>query len=244
MDKAVHDGHRDRMRERVLKNGLESLQPHEVLEYLLFAFVPRKDTNAIAHALINEFGSLSDVLNADKEHLAAVSGMTDNAALFLSALPGLLRIYAAETETRKRSLKGRGKAREFMKNMLYGIKSEQIYAAALDAKDNLINCEKLGAGTADSVQLSVRRVVDFALKNKAASIILAHNHPSGNVKPSQQDYALTREIVWTLHSVECRLLDHYIFGGADYYSFDENGKLDVMLEEKDLTLKDGLIFYE
>jgi DNA repair protein RadC len=244
MEKAVHEGHRERMRERISKAGIASLLPHEVLEYLLYAFVPRKDTNEIAHALISEFGSLSAVFNAEKEHLAQVAGMTENAALFLSSVPDILRLYAAETESVKLSLKGRGKAREYMKNMLYGANSEQIYAAALDSKEALIKCERLGVGTGDSVLLSVRKVVDFALKNKACGVILAHNHPSGNVKPSQADFALTREIVWTLHSVDCRLLDHYIFGASSYYSFEESGKLHVMLEEKDLSLKDGLIFYE
>lgn len=91
--KRVHDGHRDRMRERIRRSGLSTLQEHEMLEYILYAFVPRKDTNEIAHALIDRFGSFAGVLNADEKRLAEIAGMTENAALFLCNLPDVFRAY-------------------------------------------------------------------------------------------------------------------------------------------------------
>ncbi len=244
MDKGVHDGHRDRMRERIEKNGISSLNPHEMLEYLLFTFVPRKDTNEIAHALIDCFGSLSGVLNADAEHLAEVKGMTRNAALFLSVLPDVFRAYAADVDATRTSLNGKGVTRKYLEKQMYGRPTEQVYIAALDAKDNLIKFEKLNDGDGCSVEVSIRAVVQFALRTKATAIILAHNHPGGNPRPSRQDIMLTREIFHTLYSMNIILQDHIVFSNSTYYSFEEDGKMRLMENEREIQLKDGIYYYE
>lgn len=171
------------MRERIRRSGLSTLQEHEMLEYILYAFVPRKDTNEIAHALIDRFGSFAGVLNADEKRLAEIAGMTENAALFLCNLPDVFRAYIDDLDKQKPALKGRGVARTFMGNRLYGVKEEQLHVAALDAHDNLICCRCIAKGSGDAVELSVRAIVDFALNNKASSLLVAHNHPSGNVNP-------------------------------------------------------------
>lgn len=240
---SVHDGHRQRMRERIKKQGIESLQPHEVLEYLLYSFVPRRDTNALAHALINKFGSLSGVFGADETSLAEVTGMTENAALFLNSLPGVFRVYLDDRTVQTTPLKGRVAARRFMGNKLFGVQAEQLYIAALNVHEDLIACDKLASGTGDSVSVTVRSVVDYALKNKAKGILLAHNHPSGNVKPSQADVDLTYTILDTLSNVDVTLLDHFIFCGTEYYSFEEDGKLTRMRKTKS-TFKEGIGFYD
>lgn len=242
--KGLHDGHRDRMRERVAQTGIESLQAHELLEFLLFPLIPRKNTNDIAHDLIKEFGSLSAVFNADASRLVDVNGMTEKAALYLSSLPDVFRRYTIDCEKDRDKLCGRGKAMAFMQAQLYGKEVEQIYVAALDAHDNLIRFERLSSGSSDSVEVSIRSIVDFALKTKASAILLAHNHPSGNLKPSQGDYMMTREILWTLDGIGVRLQDHYIFSGENCYSFDKEGKIKIMLREKETTLNDGIYFYE
>lgn len=104
----MHEGHRDRMRERILLSGIESLQPHEVLEYLLYHAIPRKDTNGIAHELISKFGSLNGVLNADYDALLDVNGMTANAALLLTSLKGVFRMYASGDKKGKIVIATRG----------------------------------------------------------------------------------------------------------------------------------------
>ncbi|MCQ2602453.1 MAG: hypothetical protein MJ193_00855 [Clostridia bacterium] len=238
-----HDGHRDRMRERILSGGLETLQPHEVLEYVLFAFIPRKNTNDIAHALIEEFGSLSNVLNADISHLEKVKGMTHNAAVFIHELPSLFRIYSNDIVRERANVSGRGTARDFLRVELYGKPIEQVYAVALDAHDKVLQMKRFSSGSGDNVGFSVRDVADFALSTHAVSIILAHNHPSGSSSPSSADIKVTREIAWTLTSLGVRLQDHYIFAGTDNFSFEEKGLISTIEKEKQSTLDDGMVFY-
>ena len=222
---AVHDGHRDRLREKIVTAGIESLQPHEILEYLLFAFIPRKDTNAIAHELLNTFGTFADVLSTDVDRLMTVKGMTHNAALFLHTLPDVLRVYGLDVSKEKTSLKGRGVAKEFMRTQLYGKEVEVVYMVAVDAKDNLIRVEKLSQGSGASVRVPIRDIVDFALRTKACGILLAHNHPSGDETPSGSDVSVTVEIAYVLDGIGVKLQDHYIFSENKHYSFEENGLL-------------------
>lgn len=220
---ALHDGHRDRLREKILSAGIESLQPHEILEFLLFAFIPRKDTNEIAHELINTFGNFADVLGTDVDRLMAVKGMTRNAAIFLHSLPEVFGIYSKDVAKEKVKLAGRGVTRDFMRASLFGKDVEQVYMAAVDAKDNFIRMEKLSKGDGISVKVAVRDIVDFALRTSACGIILAHNHPSGQVAPSGEDVALTNRIALMLGGINVTLQDHFIFGDNKYYSFEENG---------------------
>ena len=220
---AIHDGHRDRIREKILKNGIEGLQPHEVLEYLLYGFIPRKDTNAIAHELINTFGSFDGVLNTDIDRLEAVKGMTRNAAIFLNALPKTLTLYTDDSSKERQNLSGRGKARAFMKTQVYGQEVEVLVVAALDARDNLIRLERMRKGTGNSVPLPMRDVVDFAIRTNASSLLMAHNHPSGDIGPSKNDMELTVELSRMLANMNVKLQDHFIFSDNKYFSFEENG---------------------
>ena len=242
-----HDGHRDRMRERILTNGISSLQNHEILEYLLFAFIPRKNTNDIAHALINKFGSLSAVLNADESALLEVDGMTKNSALFLSTLPEVFRVYLKDVDAKKLNLSGRGVVRRFLCAELYGLPVEQVVAVALDGTDQLIAVEKLASGDGAGVQVGVRDIVSFAIKHKAVAITIAHNHPSGKTSPSQADVDLTADAYATLENIGVKLQDHYIFSGANYYSFEESGRLTkiaAMKKNINKTFKEGMTIYD
>lgn len=241
-----HDGHRDRMRERILSSGISSLQSHEILEYLLFAFIPRKNTNDIAHALIKKFGSFAGVLNADMNSLLEVEGMTKNAAIFISTLPEVMRIYLKDVDKGKLNLSGRGVTRTYLGNELYGLPYEQVVALALDSRDQFIACEKLAKGDGASVAVSVRNIVQFAMKHKAASIVIAHNHPSGQTNPSPADVNLTAEVFATLESIGVILEDHIIFSGSEYYSFADSGKLSRIADVKtdvNKSFKEGIIFY-
>ena len=138
-----HDGHRERVREKIAAAGLDTFQDHEVLEYILFHCIPRKNTNEIGHELIDRFGSFADVLNSDKERLKEVPGMTEIAALFLSVLPDIMRRYLLSAERKRTNLSGRRKVRDYIAKEMYGAPVEIAGAAALDAQDGLIRFRKL-----------------------------------------------------------------------------------------------------
>jgi len=227
------------MRERIEKNGIEGLQDHEVLEYLLFSFVPRRDTNAIAHKLIAEFGSLAGVLNADAAHLEQVAGMTHNAGLFLSSLPDVFRLYLNCSDEKVR-LDSRGKVRDYLGKLFVGLEEERIYAVSLDVQDQVLACDLIAKGDRSQVDLKPVQIADCAQKRKAKNVIIAHNHPSGSVCPSVADMGLTREICALLSMMEFNLQDHLIFNNSgEYYSFDEHGYIKSMtLESK--SFKEGL----
>ena len=219
-----HDGHRDRMRERIQISGISSLQNHEILEYLLYAFIPRKNTNDIAHALIDKFGSFSGVLNADEKSLLEVDGMTKNAAVFIANLPEVFRAYLKDVNAKKMSLSGRGVIRDFIGAKLYGLPYEQVVAVALDSKDGFIALEKIAKGDGASVKVEVREIVDFALKHNAVNIVIAHNHPSGCPTPSKRDDALTQGLHDAGKIMGIPLLDHVILGMDSYYSYADEGR--------------------
>lgn len=242
-----HDGHRDRLREKILKNGISSLQNHEILEYLLFAFIPRKNTNDIAHALINKFGSLSGVFNASPNALLEVDGMTKNAALYISSLPEVFRAYLKDVNSTKLNLSGRGLIRDYLGAELYGLPYEQVVALALDAKDQFIACEKIARGDGTGVTVGVKDIVGFAIKHNAAGIAFAHNHPSGHTNPSQADVDLTAEVYDTLKAIGVTLEDHFIFSGSDCYSFVDSGRLGKIMDMREhlnKSFKEGITIYD
>lgn len=246
MQKGVHEGHRERMREKIRKGGIGAFQQHEVLEYLLYSFVPRKDTNEIAHALIDRFSSLSGVLNASEDDLAKVNGMTQNAALFLATLPDVFRAYVDGVNSdgvARQDLSGIGRARNFMCSRLFGLNQEHLCVAALDAHDKLIKCEIIEQGSGDAVRMDVRKLVDFALRTGASAMLIAHNHPSGNILPSQKDVTMTQEAMSTLSGIGVELQDHLIFAGSEYYSFEENGTMEKIKSIQE-GLREGIAFYE
>lgn len=242
--KNVHDGHRERVRDKIRKGGLPSFQQHEVLEYLLFPFVPRKDTNEIAHELIDKYSSFAGVLNASERDLKSVSGMTDNAALFLSKLPEIMKLYVNDVNSDlvREDLSGRGNARNFLCGQLFGLNQEHVCVAALDAHSRLIKCEIIEQGSGSAVFFSVRKIVDFALGCGASNLLLAHNHPSGNTNPSDADRAMTKELYLTLANIGVNLQDHIIFGGSQYYSFEEHNEF-KQIQNLQKVIKEGIYNY-
>lgn len=240
----IHGGHRNRVRERIIKNGLKSLEYHEILEYVLFHFVPMKDTNTMAHELIRRFGSFANVLNARFEELLSVSGMTKNAAVFLTSIPDLSRKYKESFDEAKIGLKGRAQIKDYLKNFFLCRPTEAVYAASLDTHGKLIGVFELKDGWADSVNCTAREVVDIALRTNAASVIVAHNHPSGRAIPSSADYTLTNAISCALELIGIDFFDHIIFAGDECYSFEANGLFEHYKKNLQTMLKDGSRFYE
>ena len=192
---------------------------HNLLELLLFYSIPRKDTNELAHRLIATFGSLNGVFDASYEQLLEVEGIGESSALLLSAVPAVCRRYIEGSVSGKQNLADPEDAIAYVVKKFYGNnKVESFYVLCLDGVGNLINCCKMGEGSAGSVIIDKRIVLETAFRNKADKIIFAHNHPNGVAAPSRDDIVLTSELSTLLNGVGIRLVDHIIVAGGDSVS--------------------------
>ncbi len=213
-----HKNHRSRLRDTFRKAGVDGLPDHNILEFLLFYSIPRKDTNELAHKLIAEFGSLSRVFDATYEQLMDIDGIGESSALLISMIPGLCRRYSEGKSKGRVNLSERENAEKYLVEKYYGCKTEIFYMLCLDATGNLINCCKLGEGTPETVLIDKRYVMQLAFRNDADKIIFAHNHPKGIAAPSRNDLELTNEFSTLFASVGIRLVDHIIVAGNDTLS--------------------------
>ncbi len=220
---SVHDGHRDRMRGRFLEGGLDNFNELNALELLLFYCIPRRDTNVIAHALIDRFGSLSAVFEASEHELCEVPGIGENAAVLIRLVPQLMRKSAvSKTKAICAILSSEDAGNYLIPRFMYE-QDEVVLLLCLDSQKRVICCSEMGRGVVNSVETSVRRMVETALKSRAASVILAHNHPDGLALPSVEDDAVTKRIYRALAMVGIPLVDHIIVAGEDYVSYSDSG---------------------
>ena len=223
MSEDIHGGHRGRMKQRYLSQGLDGFSDHEVLELLLYYAIPRSDVNPLAHRLIDHFGSLHAVLDAEVGELTEVAGVGESTALLLRFVRDLNRRYLLDKQEKRPSLAEPEAAGKLFLPYFYGIQEERVYAAFLDDDLRLINCRLLFEGGINYAPLSVRKLVEAALREKATGVILAHNHPAGQAIPSLEDREATLQIRSALEAMEIRLLDHIIVAGEDYISMEECG---------------------
>ena len=217
------DGHRERLRKHVLEHGMDALRDYEVLELLLFYVIPRKDTQSIARALLAHFGSLSAVLDAPVCELKSIAGIGDNAAFLLQLLPQLSRRYQVSRSKMGVILNSSKATGEFIVPYFHGETEEVLYVLCLDSKQKLIACRQVQRGGINMVQLPIRKVIETAINNNAAGLILAHNHPGGVALPSAEDYSATGQLIEALAPLQIPLLDHVIVCEEDYVSLRESG---------------------
>lgn len=222
----LHGGHRGRLKARLLSEGIDSFDDHQILELLLFYAIPRLDTNPASHRLIKRFGSLSAVLEADPKDLATVEGVGENAAVFLAMIPQVTRRYFLDRvkHTRK-TLNTSEAAAEYLVPIMTGRPEEVFYVICLDSQLRVLYPELISEGTVKDALVHPRHVVEAAMRHKAASVILAHNHPAGSVKPSGHDLKLTRSLVQALGGINVQVVDHIIVAGDSIYSFQREGIL-------------------
>ncbi|CCY04304.1 MAG: DNA repair protein RadC [Faecalibacterium sp.] len=239
----MHEGHRERMRERVINSGIENMPPHEVLEFLLFYAIPRKDTNPIAHRLIDTFGGMVEVMNASVEELMSVEGVTKNAATFLTSFPKLFFAYNRDLLKQKSKIINTADAIKYLRCLFAGERVEKCYVVCLDSSFNVLNCCFVAAGIPNEINVYVRQVAETILKNKATSVIFAHNHPSGNPKPSNADINFTAMLSLTLKALGVKFYDHYIITATDFYSFRNAGLMEHMDDSVTEFIKDNVIRY-
>ncbi|MDR2502306.1 MAG: DNA repair protein RadC [Oscillospiraceae bacterium] len=220
---SVHDGHRDRLRERFKNHGLDSFDDHTVLELLLFHAIPRRDTNETAHLLLEKFGTLADVFDAPREELCRVPGVGETAALLLKLLPPIARRYYISRTEITGIVNSARRAGEYLLPYFFGEQDEVVYIMCLDAKCKVLCCKLLFRGGVNSANVNVRKLVETALSFNATSVILAHNHTSGIALPSPEDKTTTKRIMEALSAVDIVLADHIVVADDDFISFSDNG---------------------
>lgn len=220
-----HDGHRERLRTKYLEKGLDSLEDHEVLELILHFSIPQKNTNDLAHRLIETYCDFHGVFDADISGLKEVENCGKMSAL-------LIRLFA---DVHKKLLNPPKNARiyfkfdkyfdsgEYLKKVFLGHDNEVLYAFFLDKTNRLLGKEMIGEGTADNVEVNTTKILKAARKYKTYSVVIAHNHPGGNAYPSEADVSVTSYIGTALKLNELRLRDHYIITVSEYFSFLESG---------------------
>ncbi|MBR6761034.1 MAG: hypothetical protein IKM30_03255 [Oscillospiraceae bacterium] len=218
----LHDGHRQRMRERFLKSGGSGFRQHELLEMLLYYAIPRINTNDIAHRLLERFGSISGIIAADHKALCSVKGITENTAVLLKLLPAL---YAADMDehTTSVTLDSYEKACEYFRKLYQYESKEVIRLACLDDMLRVQSCQILQTGSTTSVSLSLRAVAELAILEHCNTVMIAHNHPDGLAVASAEDIAATRHLYQGLQSLSIRLIDHVVVGRNGAISMRESG---------------------
>ena len=218
-----HDGHRKRLKERFLKSGLDDFEPHNVLELVLFYSIPRKDTNPIAHRLINRFGSLSAVFDARPEELMKVEGVSESTAVFISMFPKVARRYLEDKADATNCVGDINDIGRYLMPRFVGRTVETIMLVALDNKNKITYCGVIAEGENDRANLSKRKIVEEAIRVGATKVVLAHNHPCGFAVPSMDDVYMTEQAYLLLNSVGIELVDHLVFSEDDFVSIAASG---------------------
>lgn len=213
-----HAQHRKRMRKRVMEEGLGAFQPHEVLELLLFYGIPRGDVNELGHRLIDHFGSLANVLDASVQELMAVEGVGENTAVLLSTLPEVFSLYNKSRWGERPTLSNAMRAGAYCVNLFANQRIESMAVVCLDTQKKLLHARLLFRGTIDETPIYIRDIVEYALQQKAHSVIISHNHPSGVLRPSAQDRERTEEIRVALSTLGIAVEDHIIVAGDSFLS--------------------------
>ena len=218
-----YHGHRERLRDRVLRADGPELADYELLETLLCAFIPRIDTKPIAKELLAKFGSVSAVLAAPPERLKEVSGVGDIAAAYMKAAHLLMQRAAGDGVRKQPVITNWSALESYVRTALQHEKSEQVRVLFLDRKNRLIEDKVMGRGTVDHAPVYPREIAKRALELSASAVILVHNHPSGDPTPSRADIEMTREIEKTLGALQIRLHDHLVVGTAGTLSMKSKG---------------------
>ena len=220
--RAIHTGHRGRVKEEFLTRGIEGWPDHRVLELILFYAIPQGDVNPLAHELIDRFGSLSGVLDALPEELMKVKGMGEHSSTMLKLFPAVMGRYLEGRTGPGRLIHTAAEAGHVLAPCLYGARNEMVYILCLDAKEKLLGVRKLSEGNICSSDVTIRRAAEECLALRATFCYLAHNHVSGVALPSPEDVNTTQVIRAALEPLGVRLVDHLVFVDGDLVSIRES----------------------
>lgn len=239
MGENLHTGHRQRLKERYRVGGLASLEEHERLELLLFYAIPRCDTNATAHRLLNVFGSIPAILDAPLEEIERVQGVGRGSGTFFRLLRDLYAGYEMRNQEPQPIIKKPVDAAQILMKLYTDWHTEKVTILLMNHQNRLIHAGVLNANQPDWVNVDIRAIVQMAFNYEADKIILGHNHPSGDVRPSHADLQNNSTMEHNLARVGINMVDHIILYNREFYSLAEHGEM-VFLNSKN----DAIIGWE
>ena len=218
--KSEHSGHRERLRRRFIDNGLDGFEEHQALELYLFYAIPRRDTNPLAHRLLERYRNIGGVCDAPIDELERDFGLSESAAALLKLLPEKSRLYN-ESKLSDTNLIDPETVGDMIARRFIGRTSEAVALLLGSAKGKLLYFDIVAKGSVSSSDFPLRRIVDLAIRHNARTAYIAHNHPSGSLLPSRADIDVTKLLDTTLSSVGVHLLDHFIVADNEYASLRE-----------------------
>lgn len=232
-DAKMHIGHRERLKKRFLAEGLDNFEPHAVLEMILFYSVPRRDTNPIAHNLLEYFGgSLINVFDAPIEELVRVDGIGINTATLIKLFPEVCRRYLMEMHETGNIVKSSKDAAKCFVPLFIGRTNELVAVMCIDSKGKVLFCNSIFEGSINAVEVGIRRFVEIAVRYDATDMIISHNHPGGMALPSEEDVLVTQKVSDALKTVGISLLDHIIVSGYDWVSLAATPSVSSMFPKR------------
>ena len=220
----LNSGHRQRLWKRFSASGIDALADHEKLELLLFSAILRRDVKPIAKRLLLKFGSLAKVLDAEPKELMTVEGVGERAAAVIRFSRGLLTCYMEQKTIQKEAISSGAAAADFVRLKLGGARFESTMVLYLDNQNKLLCCD-VARGTVDRAAIYPRNIVKRALEVGSTGVILAHNHPSGDCFPSDEDIKITRLVAAAAANLDIRVLDHLIVTPEAFVSLAAMGLL-------------------
>ena len=221
-DKPFYHGHRQRLRDRYFENGIDSLHEHEILEMLLGYTILRADTKPLAHRLIDSFGSLESVFSASRESLKK-AGLSDTTIAHIKLVTDTNKWIDRNKMVGKKCA-DHNETGLFMVNELDGCGTETLVALLLDSKDCVLGFKKVCEGSFRSTSVNMKNLIEACFERNAAKVILAHNHPSGDIRPSTEDHVTTTSIEGFLTGVGIELVEHYIIANGTYFGIKRNAE--------------------
>lgn len=218
-EKNLQEGHRARIIESYSKIDIEDLSPHQVLEYILFYVFPRGDVSALAHRLLERFGSVAGVLEANEHSLMQVYGINERSAKMIVGFARIFDYYTSSKMKKRAKISHWSEIYDACESLVRFQNKEVLYIIGLDASFRIITQRKLGTGSAFTVASSSNTILDFINETKSAFIIFTHNHPGGSCKPSMEDKRATDKLKEMLLVMHANFIDHVIVGSDGIFSF-------------------------
>jgi DNA repair protein RadC len=225
----VHTGHRERLKNQYFQNGINSMTDIQQLELLLFYAIPQKDTNPIAHALLEKFGNIKNVLNASVRDLCTVDGIKESSATFLKLVSHMTNVCSQPKE--RELINSTKLAKEYCEKFYVGVSFEQFHVVCLSKDNKVIGTKMIKSGTTDEIKVEIRDITEFAISINCNRIIVSHNHPEGNGEMSDEDFRYTYSLVCSCMLNDIDILDHIIVGIDKNYSMAEHGILEKLKDK-------------